>query len=269
MNMNLDKHLTGRLTLERDGSDFLGTRRITLLRGIAESGSISAAARTIGMSYKAAWDAVDAMNNLADRPLVVSGAGGKHGGGSQVTDHGLRQIELFGILEREYRRMLERIEAAGDELGEHLQWIRNLNMVTSARNHFLGHVVGITPGPVNAEVVLDIGGNDRVTAVITYHSLETLGLEEGVEAYALIKAPSVIVTRADDSLRLSTRNRLCGAVSRLQTGPVNAEVAIELKGGKTVVAVITSESAERLGLHEGADACAAFKASSVILAVTR
>jgi molybdenum-dependent DNA-binding transcriptional regulator ModE len=51
MSMNLDKHLTGRLTLERDGSDFLGTRRIALLRGIAESGSISASARTIGMKY--------------------------------------------------------------------------------------------------------------------------------------------------------------------------------------------------------------------------
>jgi molybdate transport system regulatory protein len=67
----------------------------------------------------------------------------------------------------------------------------------------------------------------------------------------------------------SARNQFLGQVVGITPRPVNAEVAIELNGGKTVVAVITSESAERLGLHEGADACAAFKASSVILAVTR
>lgn len=267
--MNAGGHLAGRLSVERDGCDFLGARRIALLRGIADTGSISAAARTIGISYKAAWDAVDAMNNLAERPLVVSGAGGKHGGGSRVTEHGLRQITLFQTLENEYRRMLERIEAAGDDFSAHMHWIRSLNMVTSARNQFLGTVIGITPGPVNAEVVLDIGGNDRVTAIITYHSLEALGLKEDVEAYALIKAPSVLVTRADETLCLSTRNRLCGTVSRLHHGPVNAEVAIALNGGKTVVAVITADSAERLELQEGRPACAAFKASNVILAVTR
>lgn len=221
------------------------------------------------MSYKAAWDAVDAMNNLAERPLVVSGAGGRHGGGSRITDHGRRQIELFEVLEEEYRRMLARIEAAGDEFHAHLHWIRNLNMTTSARNQFLGRVIRITPGPVNAEVVLDIGGGDHIAGVITDHSLETLGLDKGVEAYALVKAPSVIVTRADESLRLGIRNRLCGTVSRLHRGRVNTEIAIELSGGKTVVAVITADSAQRLELREGVEACAAFKASNVILAVTR
>ena len=49
--MNAGGHLAGKLSVERDGRDFLGARRIALLRGIADTGSISASARSIGMNY--------------------------------------------------------------------------------------------------------------------------------------------------------------------------------------------------------------------------
>ena len=64
---------SGRFWLDREGHSYLGAGRIELLEHIGECGSISQAAKRIGMSYKAAWDAVEAMNNLADRPLVVRG----------------------------------------------------------------------------------------------------------------------------------------------------------------------------------------------------
>ena len=63
--------ISGRLWLNREGHGYLGAGRIALLERIGETGSIAQAARSMGMSYKAAWDAVEAMNNLADRPLVA------------------------------------------------------------------------------------------------------------------------------------------------------------------------------------------------------
>ena len=87
-----------------------------------------------------------------------------------------------------------------------------------------------------------------------------------MEAYALVKAPWIIVA-TDDSLKTSARNRLCGTVVRCQEGAINGEVVIELPGGKLVVATITNESIHELGLKEGKRACALIKASHVILAV--
>ena len=94
-----------------------------------------------------------------------------------------------------------------------------------------------------------------------------MALAPGVEAYALVKAPWVIVT-TDDSIRTSARNRLCGTVVRCQEGAINGEVVIELPGGKLVVATITNESIHELGLTEGKRACALIKASHIILAVS-
>ena len=77
----------GSLWLASGGKDgaAAGHGRIALLRAIDAHGSISAAAREMGMSYKAAWDAIDAINNLAGTPLVVRETGGKGGGQSSGT----------------------------------------------------------------------------------------------------------------------------------------------------------------------------------------
>ena len=139
-------------------------------------------------------------------------------------------------------------------------------MKTSARNQFLGTVKSIKQGPINAEVVLDIGGGNDLAAVITHDSAQQLGLAVGSEAYALIKAPWVIVT-TDTSLRTSARNCLSGTVVRCVQGAINSEVVIELAGGKLVAATVTNESIDELGLTEGKRASALIKASHVILAV--
>ena len=66
-------------------------------------------------------------------------------------------------------------------------------MKISARNQFKGKVVSIQKGSVNAIVEIDIGGGNVITSTISLESLQTLQLEVGREAYAIIKAISVIV----------------------------------------------------------------------------
>ena len=65
-------------------------------------------------------------------------------------------------------------------------------MKISARNQLKGKVVKVQKGAVNAIVVLDLGGN-RVTSSITNAAVEELGLQEGMDAYALIKASNVMI----------------------------------------------------------------------------
>lgn len=239
---------------------------LELLERIDSSGSISTAANDMGMSYKAAWQAVEAMNNLSEQPLVERQAGGRHGGGTCLTTYGRRVVGAYRRLEKEREKVLAALGQIMDDFEQYYQIVRRFDMKTSARNQYLGKVVSVKSGPINAEVILDIGGGDELAAVITQNSAAHLGLQPGVEAYALIKAPWVILT-TDENFKTSARNRLCGTVVRCHVGAVTAEVVIELPGGKFVVSTITNDSVEELGLAEGKRACALIKASHVILAV--
>lgn len=246
-----------------------GAQRIALLAAIGETGSITGGAKAIGMSYKAAWDAVDAMNNLAGEALVIRSTGGKGGGGTQLTPRAQALIDTFRAVDREHRLFLERAGAAVARFTDDWQLIGRIGLKTSARNQLYGKVSAVRRGTVNDEISLALPGGEALVAVVTHESTETLGLAVGAEAVALIKASSVLLV-ADDGTpeRLSTRNRLRGTVSAVQRGAVNAEVSLTLAGGAVVTAVVTNDSVAELGIAQGQPIVAAFKASSVILGVT-
>ena len=140
-------------------------------------------------------------------------------------------------------------------------------MKSSARNQFAGPIGDMKMGPVNCEVSIHLDDDLELTAIITRESAENLELAVGKEVQAIVKSSSVLLMM-DNELRVSARNRYCGEVIRIHDGPVNAEVTLSLTGGRHVVtSVITHESLKKLDIKEGSQVCAAFKASSVILAV--
>ena len=240
---------------------------LELLERIDATGSISAAASAMGMSYKAAWEAVEGINNLSEQPLVERKTGGQEGGGTTLSTDGRRVAGAYRRLEQEREQVLKKLAEVMDDFDEYYHLIRRFDMKTSARNQFLGKIKSIKSGAVNAEVVMDIGGGDTLAAVITNESVEHLGLKVGSEAYAMVKAPWVIVTTSE-GFKTSARNELHGTVVRCQEGAINGEVIIELAGGKSVAAIVTNDSVKTLGLKEGVKACALIKASHVILAVS-
>lgn len=269
--------LTGRLELSTDLGTFLGDTRVRLLEAIDRQGSISQAAKHVPMSYKAAWDAVDAMNNLADQPLVLRSAGGRAGGGTVLTEHGRRVVAMYRAVEGQYQAALDRLagqfaDAPGGDVVAFQRLLRHMAVRSSARNQFAGTVSGLHEGAVDVEVLvrLDDRLDDRLglelAAVVTRTSAENLQLAIGRDVIVLVKSSSLLLL-TDERLRISARNRLWGAVSRIVEGPVNAEVTLDLGGGRSATAVITGDSVAALGLAVGVRACAAFKASSVILAV--
>jgi molybdate transport system regulatory protein len=246
-----------------------GASRMALLAAIRDTGSITRAAKAVGMSYKGAWDAVDAMNNLAGEALVERTTGGKGGGGTTLTPRALRLIDTYAAVEREHRRFLERAGAAIDGFASDWALIGRMSVKTSARNQLYGKVVSIARGAVNDEVTLALPGGQTIVSVLTSESTETLGLAEGVDAIALIKASWVVLVADDGGAppRLSARNQLRGIVQAVRRGAVNTEVPLMLEGGALVTAIITNDSAQALELAPGKPALAVFKASSVILGV--
>lgn len=139
-------------------------------------------------------------------------------------------------------------------------------MKTSARNQFFGTVSRVQHGAVNDEIELTTAGGQQIVAIITHASTERLGLQLGSEIVALIKASSIILV-TEDNVQFSTRNCLSGVVSAIHLGAVNTEVVVDLPNGGAIVAIVTLESSQTLGLAVGKPVMAIFKASSVILGV--
>lgn len=89
-----------RLRILFDGA-MLGPGKAELLEHIRDTGSIAAAGRRMGMSYKRAWSLVDEMNAAFATPLVASIRGGPGGGGAQLTEAGDRVLRLYAeIMDR-------------------------------------------------------------------------------------------------------------------------------------------------------------------------
>lgn len=240
---------------------------IRLMESIDACGSINRAAKNVGLSYKAAWEKIETLNNLSSTPLVIRQVGGSGGGGTVLTEEGRELLRKVAMLRREFAAFVGFLGERPEEALNALKMLRRFEMKVSARNVWAGTVTAIEQGAVNSVITVALKGGDTVVAVITDNSVRRLGLEPGVEVLAMVKAPSVLLGRDVRREQLSACNVLPGTVARVVPGVVNDEVTIDLPGGNTVTAINTCEGIRRLGLQPGVEVSAIFKASSVLLAV--
>ena len=88
---------------------FLGLGRVQLLEHIKNTGSITQAAKAMKMSYRQAWQMVEDMNEMANKPLVEKALGGKKGGGATVTKAGEKAIALFYEIEKDVFKLAKKL----------------------------------------------------------------------------------------------------------------------------------------------------------------
>ncbi|PQA59314.1 MULTISPECIES: winged helix-turn-helix domain-containing protein [Siphonobacter] len=97
--------LNGRIWIE--GEDrFIGIGKLRLLEQIERTGSISASAKALGMSYKRAWDLIQSVNKQAPSPLVSTQAGGERGGGAVLTEEGKRWVGIYQNIHERFQEFL-------------------------------------------------------------------------------------------------------------------------------------------------------------------
>lgn len=140
-------------------------------------------------------------------------------------------------------------------------------MKVSARNQLKGKISNIVVGSVNNEVEITLDGGDKLTTIITKQSSDSLDLAIGKVAYAIIKAPWVVLADPTCKLKFSARNQLAGIIKKFTKGAVNSNVVVETDKGLNIIAVITNESLEEMNILEGKAINAIVKASSIILAI--
>lgn len=256
--------LRGRLQLDKNGAPFLGANRIDLLEAIERCGSITQAAKAVGLSYKAAWDAVEAMNNQADAPLLLRAPGGRHGGGSRLTDYGRRVLRLVRTLEGEYQQMLALLNDRNAEFDEYQRLMRRLSLRTSARNQWVGRVLQVRRSGLHAEVELQLDTDTRLRAAVSASSLQRLGLAPGVEVSALVKAVAIRLRPVDSSPDGADSNRWLATISEVRGRGPRVEVTAVLPGGRSVTAIFDRSQGDA-PLRKGTAICVDIEPSSVLL----
>lgn len=237
----------------------LADKRLDILRQIGECGSISQAARAVGVSYKAAWQAVDTLTNLAGTPLVDRAVGGAGGGGAQLTEAGHQLLVAADAMAQARGAVLSRWQAtphAGPALAR-------LAVRTSMRNQLPCVVERLVVRGQIVEVLLRLGadgeGASALASRITRESAELLGLQPGVTVQALCKATAVRVERggrlasADASeadaaaIDAPGTHRLQARATRVVRGDSGDEVSAALVGGLQMVGFAAPGSGLRAG----------------------
>jgi molybdate transport system regulatory protein len=247
--------------------DRLGEDRIRLLQAIEKTGSLLEAAALVGLSYRTAWSRVRELNTLFGTPLVESVQGGPEGGSTRLSAEAASLIALHRKATILFQRAAAEQGLESSDLHALESFQKRLTMRTSVRNQFVGRVRSVVRGKVHAEIALDLRGGASLVSQITISSCDALGLKPGTEAWALVKSTWVEIATGELPPRVSARNVLQGTVSSIRKGAVTDEICLTLPGGDSIMAAISSEALQGLGLRKGAKVWALFKASSVILAV--
>jgi molybdate transport system regulatory protein len=207
------------------GSDIVD-KRIAILRSVGECGSISEAARHNRVSYKAAWQAVETLSNLAGAALVQSAVGGSGGGGAVLTPAGQRLLQAAHWLQNARRTALGRISREGDAMAS-----LGLQVRTSMRNQWPAQVRRLRRQGGMVRVSLELDQGVPLVALITPESAELLGLVPGVRVLALCKATALEI------LPLSPQpsgDSLGGPSNRARMAHLEAEEAVTLWQGRVV-----------------------------------
>lgn len=101
-------NVKSRIWIEVDDAPFLGYGRVMLLKEVDKSHSMSAAAKSLNMSYKKAWRLLNEINDAAKKPILEKKIGGKHGGGTCITPYGKDLIQRFEKLNQACIAFLEK-----------------------------------------------------------------------------------------------------------------------------------------------------------------
>jgi molybdate transport system regulatory protein len=230
-------------------------KRLDILRRIGDVGSISQAARDAGVSYKAAWQALETLSNLAGAALVEKVVGGAGGGGARLTAAGqqlLRASEEMQSVRKSIMHKLERKTGAPA--------LPALGLRTSMRNQLPCTITALKKQGASLRVELTLAEDIYLYARVTGESAELLELAPGLDVLALCKATAVTIAH-----NLEPRdgfNLLQGTVSRATAR--DQEVAVQLPGGQHLVGF----AGPAHGLKPGRNAMVALEESAVVIAIT-
>ena len=228
-------------------------KRLDILRRLQDAGSISEAARRAGVSYKAAWQAIDILSNLAGTPLVEKVVGGSGGGGARLTPAGKELLKASTDLEQVKAQLLKGTGKSPSDSPSPAM----LGLRTTMRNQFPATVSSVTKKGNLVRVGLTTKGSSVFYSKITSSSAELFELHIGQAVLVLFKATAVHIKHASNE---QLKNVVRGVVIPKSRG---GELNMLVEPGVTLVGFTDQPSA----FHIGDEALAEIDETAVVLAL--
>lgn len=232
-------------------------KRLDILRRIGEKGSISEAARSAGVSYKAAWQALETLSNLAGTTLVEKVVGGAGGGGARLTAAGHQLLRASEQMQEAREALLEKLERSKNTQAPHLA---ALSLRTSMRNQLPCTIRALKKQGASIRVELALADGTSLHSRITRESAELLELTAGQSVLVLCKATAVNIAQLAGAV--AGNNVLQGTVARAT--PRDQEVVLKLESGIQIVGFANVNH----GFKPGTAAVAELDEAAVVIAIT-
>jgi len=235
-------------------------KRLDILQRIGEVGSISEAARGANVSYKAAWQALETLSNLAGAPLVEKAVGGSGGGGARLTPAGVQLLEASALLRQARSNVLATLEqGAGSALN--VSGLIGLGLRTSMRNQLPCKIKSITQQGNTARIQIELSNGATLVSRITGESAQLLGLQVGMNALALCKATAVSIGSSIEGA--TGLNLVQGKVSSAPASAQDTETSLQLSSGLHLIGFCVDAQL----FSPGQAAIAAVDESAIVIAI--
>jgi molybdate transport system regulatory protein len=254
--------IDGRFWLTKGDKSFLGAGRVELLKKIEKTGSINAAAKEMKMSYKAAWERINGMNELADEPLIQRKVGGSGGGGTTLTPYAYELIKTYERLNELHRQFIDRFAEAGDDPERLARILSRTFLTTSARNQIPTSISKITQTGLHTRIEMPLTKESSLVSSITTKSVQNMGLSLGSEVYAIIKSSDISIVNAapEPSEEL---NILKGYVKDIERSDEFIELTFAVNEEKKLIAFL--DKTKENSFKTGDEAYAIIRTNNIII----
>ena len=233
-------------------------KRLQILRSLSKAGSISQAARDAGVSYKAAWQAIDTLSNLSGVALVEKVVGGAGGGGARLTQAGQQLLDAAQRLGTARKQLMVDMQQSQSHQAMPKASLA-LTFRTSMRNQFLAEVTQLRRVGGLAWVTVQLPDSTQLIAKITRESAQLLDLQAGVEVMVWCKATAVSMSLEPPVA--APANLLSGKVKR-KSRSEPAEISLQISPNLNLIGF-----AQHPGIKSGDTVYAFFEDSFLVLAL--
>ena len=183
------------LTFQSNQRTILDETDALLLRRISEKGSLTSAARMVGISYRNAWGRIKRLESNYGVRILDTKVGGSSGGGAVLTPEGLKLFREFRHIRKYLFNALDDTESAG-----------NVRYKLSARNMLGAKVVSIEKGDITSLVRMSSPAPVNLTSIISNEAVDDLGLRVGDSVLAIVKSTEVMIAKPFPPERRRKRN---------------------------------------------------------------
>ena len=244
--------LLSKLFLSQDALAFITPERIALLKSVGAVGSISGGAKSVGKSYKWAWDSIDHMNSHSSYLLVSRSSGGKGGGGAALTPFAQELISYYEDLNRIYQNKIERYQERFNQAFEKGFFTKDIASTLHGEVAHLECKEGV------CDVQISYGKH-----LLKAKYKSTRALSEGEKIAFMVESNQIII--AKQAVEISAQNMLEGEIVEILEDGNRVYLTLSLATQELLKVLITSDSLSQLNLAVGQHCFAYFKTYNITI----